>query len=140
VAGAFLALAGVAVALGGVLRKKACKKACLTRTRGTGLKESNTVGPATAQDRSEATTLDRHCLAVAVAALAPILALSLAYPEGGYEPFAPSAFWPALAGVVLVALLLPQGSLTPRCRRAVRVGAGLYALALVGAFAIHTPL
>ena len=47
---------------------------------------------------------------------------------------------PALGGVVLIGLLLPQGPLTPRGRRAVRVGAALYALALIGSFALHTPV
>ncbi|MGC2373357.1 MAG: hypothetical protein WA484_05750 [Solirubrobacteraceae bacterium] len=79
-------------------------------------------------------------LALAVAALAPILALSIAYPEGGYEPFAASAFWPALAGVVSIALLLPQGPLTPNGRLVVKAGTALYALALIGAYAIHTPM
>jgi hypothetical protein len=79
-------------------------------------------------------------LALTAAALAPILVLSLAFPEGGYEPFAPSSFWPALAGVVLIALLLPRGPLPPRARRVVRVGAALYALALIGSFAIATPV
>ncbi|HEY2630838.1 MAG TPA: hypothetical protein VGI26_00490 [Solirubrobacteraceae bacterium] len=82
----------------------------------------------------------KHGLALAGAALTPILILTLAYPEGGYEPFAPSAFWPALAGVALIALLYPQGPLSPRGRRAVRAGATLYALALIAAFAIHTPM
>ncbi len=75
-----------------------------------------------------------------VAALAPILVLSLAFPEGGYEPFAPSSFWPALGGVVLIALLLPRGPLSPRTRRVVRVAAALYALALIGSFALATPV
>lgn len=80
-------------------------------------------------------------LALTLAALAPILVLSLAYPEGGYEPFAPSAFWPALGGVLLIALLLPRGRpLSPRARHAVRIGAALYALALIGSFAISTPV
>ncbi|HEY3959554.1 MAG TPA: hypothetical protein VGL68_03490 [Solirubrobacteraceae bacterium] len=79
-------------------------------------------------------------LALTVAALAPILVLSLAFPEGGYEPFAPSSFWPALGGVVLIALLLPRGPLSPRARRVVRVGGALYALALIGSFAIATPV
>jgi hypothetical protein len=78
--------------------------------------------------------------ALPAAALAPILVLSLAYPEGGYEPFASSAFWPALAGVLLIALLLPRGPLTPRTHRALRIGAALYALALIGSFAIKTPV
>jgi hypothetical protein len=82
----------------------------------------------------------RRCLAVATAALTPILVLSIAYPEGGHEPFAPSAFWPALAGVALIALLLPRGPLTPGGQRAVRAGAALYALALIAAFAIRTPM
>ncbi len=80
-------------------------------------------------------------LALTLATLAPILALSIAFPEGGYEPFAPSSFWPALGGVLLIALLLPQGTpLPPRAHRAVRVGAALYALALIGSFAIQTPV
>jgi hypothetical protein len=81
-----------------------------------------------------------EAFALTVAALAPILVLSLAFPEGGYEPFAPSSFWPALGGVVLIALLLPQGPLPPRAWRVVRIGAALYALALIGSFAIATPV
>jgi hypothetical protein len=79
-------------------------------------------------------------LALCAAALIPVLALSLAYPNGGYEPFAASAFWPALAGVLPLALLLPQGPLSRRGQQALRVGAALYALALIGAYAIHTPM
>ncbi len=82
----------------------------------------------------------RRSAALCAAALIPIAALGLAYPDGGYEPFASSAFWPALAGVLLIALLLPQGPLTQRGRRVLRIGAALYALALIGAYAIHTPV
>jgi hypothetical protein len=82
----------------------------------------------------------RRGFALAAAALAPILVLSIAYPEGGYEPFAASAFWPVLGGVLLIALLLPQGPLTPGGRRIVRAGAALYALALIAAYAVHTPM
>ncbi len=82
----------------------------------------------------------RRGLALCAAALIPVLALGIAYPDGGYEPFAASAFWPALAGVLLIALQLPQGPLTPRGRRLLRVAAALYALALIGAYAIHTPV
>ena len=49
-------------------------------------------------------------LALAAAALAPILLFALAFPEGGWEPFAPSVFWPGVAGVALIALLLPRVS------------------------------
>ena len=71
---------------------------------------------------------------VAAAALAPAAALGALFPEGGSEPFVASAFWPALAAVAAVALLLPARE------RALRVGAGLYALACVAAFALATPL
>jgi hypothetical protein len=89
---------------------------------------------------AHATAVARRGLALAIAALAPALALSVAYPEGGYEPFAASAFWPALAGVALFAVLAPQGPLSARRHRVLRAGAALYALALAGAFAIHTPM
>ncbi len=81
-----------------------------------------------------------RAFALVAGAVAPVLALSLAFPEGGYEPFAPSAFWPALAGVLLIALLLPQGPLTPRAHDVLRIGAALYALALIGSFALTTPV
>jgi hypothetical protein len=82
----------------------------------------------------------RRGLTVALAALVPIAVLSVAYHEGGYEPFAASAFWPALAGVLLFALLLPRGPLSARGWRALRIGAVLYALALIGAYALRTPM
>ncbi len=129
VAGAFLALAGLTYALaGGAGRELA---------------------------------IARRGLAVAAAALAPILLLALAFPEGGWEPFAPSVFWPGLAGVVLIASMLPRmaggtamadraaegrsaegatAGLSPRAVRVLTLGAWLYALALIGAFALHTPV
>ncbi len=118
VAGAFLALAGVADALAGGWER-----------------DHRRVGG----DR-RAQVGSRRGLALAGAALAPIAVLVLAFPEGGWEPFAPSAFWPALAGVLLIALLLPSGSLTARARLVLRVGAVLYALALIGSFVLHTPV
>jgi hypothetical protein len=124
VAGAFLALVGVADALTGALMRDRTQPEAHPR---------NAVA-------LPGSTVDRRGLAVAAVALTPIVVLDLAYPDGGYEPFAASAFWPALAGVVLIALLLPQGPLTPRRRRVLRVGAALYALALIGAYAIHTPM
>jgi hypothetical protein len=82
----------------------------------------------------------RGGLELCAAALIPVLVLALAYPDGGYEPFAASAFWPALAGVLLIALLLPQGQLSKQGWRVLRLGTALYAVALVGAYAIHTPM
>jgi hypothetical protein len=118
IAGAFLALAGLAEAL--------------AEGRSTGLAAGRSTG---SRRRGPA-----RGLALAVAALTPIVALALAFPEGGYEPFAPSAFWPALGGVLLIALLLPQGTLSERGRLLVRVGAALYALALIGSFVLQTPV
>ncbi len=120
IAGAFLALAGLAIAL-----------ADFQRNQG---EHGHSKQIDAARARSQ------EGFALAGAALVPIITLALAFPEGGYEPFAPSSFWPALAGVLLVALLLPQGPLTPRARRIARGGAALYALALIGSFAIKTPV
>jgi hypothetical protein len=124
IAGAFLALAGLAHALADFQRDR---------------DEQRESGPTKLLDAIRAKGSPQG-IALAAAALLPIVVLALAFPEGGYEPFAPSSFWPALAGVALIALLLPQGPLTPRARRIVRVGAALYALALIGSFAIKTPV
>jgi hypothetical protein len=66
------------------------------------------------------------------ASLAPIAVLTLAFPEGGTQPFVASGFYPALLGVLVVAALIPARE------RALRIGALLYAAALVGAYAIPT--
>lgn len=79
-------------------------------------------------------------LATAAAALACILLLALAFPEGGYEPFASGAFWPELGAAAAVAVLLPQGCLGPRAHRTLRIGACLYALALCASFLLKTPM
>ncbi len=78
----------------------------------------------------------RRCTAalVTTAALAPTIALAALFPEGGSEPFVASAFWPALAAIVLVAALLPARE------RALRIGAWLYGVACIAAFALSTPL
>ncbi|HUR87430.1 MAG TPA: hypothetical protein VMY78_19025 [Solirubrobacteraceae bacterium] len=83
-----------------------------------------------------ATTRNRRRSAalVAAAALGPAVALAALFPEGGSEPFVASAFWPALAAIALVAVLLPARE------RALRAGAALYAVATVAAFALSTPL
>jgi hypothetical protein len=121
IAGAFLALAGLADALAG-----GDGVAGAAGRKGDGGRDGLVLG--------------RRGLALAAAALAPIALLTVAFPEGGWEPFAPSVFWWAEAGILLIALLLPQGTLTPRARRAVRIGAGLYALAMAGAFVLRTPV
>ncbi len=73
----------------------------------------------------------RHA-ALAVLALVPIALLSVAFPEGGTQPFVASAFYPALAGVLLIALA------TPPEQRLLRIGALLYAAALTASFLLPT--
>jgi hypothetical protein len=71
-------------------------------------------------------------LALAVVALAPVMLLELAFPEGGTQPFEASAFYPTLAAVLALAVILP-----PR-EHVLRMGAVLYALTLIAAYAIPT--
>ncbi len=68
--------------------------------------------------------------ALCVAALAPIAVLSVVFPEGGSQPFVASAFYPALAGVIVIIIVIPAE------QRTLRVGAVLYALVLIGSFLI----
>ncbi|HEX7292542.1 MAG TPA: hypothetical protein VF250_15590 [Conexibacter sp.] len=72
--------------------------------------------------------------AVAVAALAPVALLAVAFPEGGSEPFVFSAFWPVVVFPLVLAAVLP------REQRVLRVAAVLYALLAVVLFAIETPV
>ena len=69
-------------------------------------------------------------LALAAAALVPVALLELAFPEGGTQPYDASAFYPGLAGVLALAAVLPARE------RVLRTGVLLYALALIGAYAI----
>jgi len=57
----------------------------------------------------------RFALWLAAAALTPIALLAVAFPEGGFQPFVASAFYPALLGVLLVAALIPAPCATARC-------------------------
>jgi hypothetical protein len=72
--------------------------------------------------------------AVALAALAPALFLSAAFPEGGWAPFPFSAYLPIplFCAACLVVL--------PREERALRAGAVLYALGATLAVAFETPM
>jgi hypothetical protein len=67
-----------------------------------------------------------------LAALAPVALLNLAFPEGGTQPFVASAFFPALAGVLAIGVLIPSE------QRLLRVGALLYALVLTGSYVLST--
>ncbi len=68
--------------------------------------------------------------ALAASALAPVALLTIAFPEGGTQPFVASAFYPALAAVLAIGLVLP------REQRVLRIGTALYALALIGAYVV----
>lgn len=74
-------------------------------------------------------------VALAAAALAPVLALALLFPEGGVEPFGFTSLWPVLA-FAPVALLF----VLPREERALRIGVTLYLLGCLAAFALETPV
>jgi hypothetical protein len=108
VAGAFVALAALAWALDRSLERR-------------GADATGGVAPGLALP-----------VALALAALLPVVALAIAFPEGGAQPFVASAFWPALAVVLALALVLPPAE------RLLRVGSALYALALIAAYAIPT--
>jgi hypothetical protein len=71
-------------------------------------------------------------LPLVVAALTPVALLAIAFPEGGTQPFVASAFYPALAVVLLIAAAIPPQ------QRVLRTGTLLYALVLIGAYAIPT--
>jgi hypothetical protein len=79
-------------------------------------------------------------LALCGVSLVPILLLGLAFSEGGYEPFAAGALWPELGGALAVAVLLPQGTLSPHACKTLRIGAGLYAIALLASYLLKTPM
>jgi len=74
-------------------------------------------------------------LALAAAALAPVLALAIAFPEGGVEPFGFTSLWPVLL-YAPVALLL----VLARGERTLRIGVALYLLGCLAAFALDTPV
>ena len=109
-------------------------------------------------------------LVFTLAALAPIGLLTLAFPEGGTQPFVASAFYPDIAAILLIAALIlrdlrertgdssrpagpgdhgdpaadPDGGVNPSgtcvhkeaIDRLLLAGTLLYALALLGAYAI----
>lgn len=73
-------------------------------------------------------------VALATCALVPAAALAVAFPEGGSFPFVGSSFWPALAALLCVLVVVPRDA------RVVRTGAALYALAMIASFVFETPM
>jgi hypothetical protein len=76
-------------------------------------------------------------LTLTVAALMPIAVLTLAFPEGGVQPFVASAYFPDLLAVLLLAALM-RSEPAPFATRVLRIGTLLYALALTGSYLIPT--
>jgi len=74
-------------------------------------------------------------IALATAAMTPVLALALLFPEGGVEPFGFTSLWPVLVLAPLALLLV-----LPRAEHALRIGVALYLLGCLAAFAIDTPV
>jgi hypothetical protein len=71
--------------------------------------------------------------ATAAAALVPVLALAVMFPEGGNEPFIFMTLWP-IPLICLAALYA-----FPKRDRAIRIGAVIYVLSCLAAYAVPTP-
>jgi len=72
-------------------------------------------------------------LAVALAAVAPVCLLAIAFPEGGSEPFAFSTLWPICLLAIIALVAAPKEALR------LRAGVVLYALVTITAFLVPTP-
>jgi hypothetical protein len=142
VSGAFLALGALAYAISGErtgsggrgFRLRGPTTApgeAVLRVREDGLRVSG--GP-TWGERLRRLGIRPRGLGLAAAALAAPIILTVAFPEGGYQPFRFGVFWPAplCALIFLVAL--------PKRERALRAGALLYLVAVTAAFVIDTPM
>jgi hypothetical protein len=79
-------------------------------------------------------TRNGRAVALGAAALVPAVLLTVAFPEGGVEPFVASSYWPALITIGLVLVALPYEE------RELRIGCALYALACTAAFVIDSPM
>jgi hypothetical protein len=73
-------------------------------------------------------------LAALVCSLLPVGLLSIAFPEGGSEPFTLATLWP-IPAIALIALLV-----IPRQEIVLRAGVVLYALGCVAAYLVATPV
>jgi hypothetical protein len=71
---------------------------------------------------------------VAVAALGPVAALAIAFPEGGMEPFNLGTFLPLLAIAVAALLLLPTDAIR------LRAGIAVYAIAGLALYLVPSPV
>lgn len=150
VAGAFVALGGVALAAGALIdarRKRSPNTPEQTGASPDGTRPRPAPGGPHRMARREGVPHEDAALrdaargsALCAAGLLPILLLAALFPEGGIEPFSPGAFWPQLAAVLATAALLPRGTLRRRGWITIRAGAAIYALALIASFLLQTPV
>jgi len=73
-------------------------------------------------------------IGVVIATALPVLALAIAFPEGGVEPFVFSALWPIVLISVAALFVIPRGD------RALRAGVALYAIGCVASYAVASPV
>ena len=73
-------------------------------------------------------------VAVVIASALPVLALAVAFPEGGSEPFAFSAFWPIVVIAIGALLVIPKGDAT------LKAGVALYALGCIASYMVASPV
>lgn len=73
-------------------------------------------------------------IAAIVGSLLPVALLSIAFPEGGSEPFTLATLWP-IPALAIVALVL-----LPRSERTILIGISLYAIGCIAAFELTTPV
>ncbi|HWF24672.1 MAG TPA: hypothetical protein VG275_04455 [Solirubrobacteraceae bacterium] len=145
VAALFTALAGLAAAVGGLARGRPGRtQRRLAQARGRPGRRQRRLAlargrpgrtqrrSAQARGRPGRTHGIGAGIATAVASLAPIVILAVAFPEGGVEPFAFTALWPILAIAVLMLVVMPREFVT------LRAGVILYAVGCVLAYAIPT--
>ncbi|HTW12226.1 MAG TPA: hypothetical protein VME01_05760 [Solirubrobacteraceae bacterium] len=79
--------------------------------------------------------------AVVLASLAPVAALSIAFPQSGSQPFAFSVLWPVLAACAFILRVSRQHKPdASRGERALGVGVVLYAAGCLLAYLVHTPV
>ncbi len=71
---------------------------------------------------------------VAIASLAPVGLLAIAFPEGGSEPFALATLWPIPLMAIVLLLALPKDA------RTLRAGTVLYTLATIVAYLVPSPV
>jgi len=71
---------------------------------------------------------------VLVVALIPVVALAVAFPQGGSQPFTFTTLWPLLVIATALLIALPQDS------HALRTATALYALGCLAAYVISTPV